>query len=138
MSESAPFDPTKLNWMEDRLILNGLSLRMEHVKSDDQKLGEDSLSFFKVKALIDQYERYWATNPGFRAEKVLELGMFGGGSLLFWFETLHPKKIVGIDYVDTGDSNCFTEYIRKHSLENKVKTYWGVNQADAPTLQKIV
>lgn len=127
-----------LDWRADRLLLNGLVFRLEHKKSADWELGDACFSFYKIKALVDQYERFWATRPGFRAEQVLELGMWDGGSLAFWHELFRPRKLVGVDLADRADSAYFEDFRQGRGLAEQVKTYWATNQADAPRLRAIV
>ena len=127
-----------LDWQPDRLLLNGLVFRLEHYKSDRWELGEACFSFYKIKPLIDQYARFWATRPGFRAAHMLELGLWDGGSLAFWHELLHPDKSVGLDLADRADSAYFRRYVAERGLAERVKTYWATNQADAPRLKHIV
>jgi cephalosporin hydroxylase len=67
----------------------------------------------------------------------LELGMFDGGSLAFWMETLNPNKIVGVDIETRTNSAYFTRYLASRNLQQRVKTHWGVDQSDATALHKI-
>lgn len=131
------FNTSQLIWAPDRLLINDLVLRLQHYKNENWKLGTECLLFFKVKGLVDQYARFWATRPGFQAENILELGMFDGGSLAFWMETLSPNKIVGVDLDERTDSEYFTRYLASRNLQGRVKTRWGVDQCDAAALHEI-
>lgn len=126
-----------LIWTPDRLLINDLVLRLQHYKNDDWDLGENCLLFAKIKELVDQYERFWAARPGFQARNVLELGIFDGGSLAFWVETLNPSKIVGVDLQRKTNSEYFSRYLASRGLSQRVKTYWGVDQSDATALHEI-
>jgi predicted O-methyltransferase YrrM len=100
-------------------------------------LGDNCFQFFKNKLLIDQYTRFWSTRPDSRLENVFELGIWDGGSAAFWFECLRPKKLVAIDLLDREDSSYFKSYISSRGLQDRIRTYWRTNQADARALVKI-
>ena len=53
--------------------------------------------FFKTRGLIDQYQRFWNSTGAFQPRNVLELGIWQGGSIVFWFESFEPAKHVAID-----------------------------------------
>src|SRR5678816_4221115 len=116
-------------WLNDRVLFNDLVFRLEHYKNDDWELGDDCFMFYKVKGLIDDYERFLASRQ-FKCRRFLELGMWEGGSLVFWYELLRTEKIVGIDLRQWAESSYFHRYIGQHGLQDTVKSYWQVNQAD--------
>lgn len=128
----------KLVWQKDRMLLDDLVFRLEHYKDENWELGEDCFSFYKIKPLVDQYAQLWSAKGQFRPQNILELGMWDGGSIVFWFECFHPKKHVGIDLSQRGDSKYFQRYITSRGLEGRIKTYWGTDQADSERLQEIV
>lgn len=128
----------KLVWQQDRVVLGDLIFRIEHYKSENWNLGEDCFIFYKMKGLIDQYEKFWTLKKDFHPSNVIELGLWDGGSLAFWFEYFHPEKHVGIDITKKEDSNYFKDYIRSRGLEKRIKTYWGTDQTDSKTLREIV
>lgn len=128
----------KLIWQQDRVLLNDLVFRMEHYKSEDWNLGENCFVFYKTKELIDQYEEFWTSRKNFRPRSMLELGLWDGGSVAFWFEYFHPEKHVGIDIRQREDSSFFKRYMTSKGLEKRIKTYWGTNQNDSERLREIV
>src|SRR5579871_431440 len=97
----------RLVWESDRMLLNDLVFRLQHFKSDDWELGDECFIFYKIKPLIDQYRAFWTTRPDFRPRRILELGMWDGGSAAFWFEQFQPEKFVGVDIADREDSPYF-------------------------------
>ncbi|MFZ3071170.1 MAG: hypothetical protein WA110_08635 [Anaerolineaceae bacterium] len=80
----------RLIWYPDRMLLDNLVFRLEHSRNDKWELGEDCFAFYKDKSLVDQYQRFFEKNPTFQASNIVELGLFDGGSLAFWFEYFHP------------------------------------------------
>jgi cephalosporin hydroxylase len=127
-----------LEWQKDRMLMGDLVFRLEHGSSDDWELGSDCFVFFKIRELVAQYERFFSTRPDFRPQNILELGLWDGGSVAFWFEGFHPKKQIGIDIQQRADSEYFARYVTDRGLGERIKTYWGVDQSDAKALRKIV
>jgi cephalosporin hydroxylase len=125
-------------WLPDRLLLRNLTFRLEHYRNDSWELGDECFRFYKVKGLIDEFERFWSTCPGFACRNALELGMWDGGSLAFWMEVLQPAKLVGVDVQDREDSAYFRRYVASRRLHQRIKTYWKTDQRDTARLQQIV
>lgn len=128
----------RLTWRDDRVLLDDLVFRLARAKSDDRELGEDCFHFYKTKALIDQYAKYWLSNKEFDATRIVELGIWDGGSVAFWFEYFHPDKHVAIDILDRKDSPYFQRYKESRGLESSIRTFWGTDQADSEALGRIV
>lgn len=128
----------RLIWKHDRVLLDDLVFRLQHYKSDDWDLGDECFTFFKIKHLIDQYAQFWEMRKDFTPKNILELGMFDGGSVAFWFEYFEPQKHVGVDIQQRQDSPYFCEYIKSRELENRIKTFWNTDQGDANELRQIV
>jgi hypothetical protein len=128
----------KLVWQPDRMLLGDLVFRLEHYKSDSWDLGENCFRFYKIKGLVDQYARFFASIPDFRPQNVLELGVWDGGSVAFWFEHLQPRRHVAVDLMQREDSDYFRNYVRSRGLADRIRTVWGTDQADSERLKEIV
>ena len=80
--------------------LNGLRFVTVHGGGgyDEWVPGSNSLLFYKTRALVEQYLDYFASlsDPP-RGGKLLELGLYDGGSVPFWFECLEPDHRAGLD-----------------------------------------
>ncbi|MFN0108320.1 MAG: class I SAM-dependent methyltransferase [Blastocatellia bacterium] len=135
--ETHPFE--NLTWQPDRMLMDDLVFRLEHYRNDaNWGLGEECFGFYKIKKLVDQYARFWTHWPGFRPRNVVELGIWDGGSIAFWFECLKLGKHVAIDSAHREDSEYFKRYVNSRGLEERIKTYWRTNQADGDRLREIV
>lgn len=119
------------------MILDDLIFRIEYEKNDNWELGEECFLFYKNKHLVDQYQRFWSDRKSFEAHHIFELGIWDGGSVAFWFECFQPKKHVGVDVSQKGNSNYFQHYVSTRGIEERIKTYWEVNQADSEKLRQI-
>jgi cephalosporin hydroxylase len=127
-----------LVWKDDRVILDDLVFRLEHHKSASWDLGDECFDFYKDKKLIDGYSEFFSRFPDFQPKHIIELGIWDGGSLALWFETFRPEKIVGIDLRRSHDSAYFQSYVSSNNLEERLRTYWGVNQKDGAKLESII
>src|SRR5262249_20895591 len=106
-------------------------------KNDDWELGDECFIFFKDRELVQEYER-WFSERDFVSPNIFELGIWDGGSVAFWCECLHPKKHVAIDITERRDSTYFQRYTQAKGLQDRVRTYWGIDQADITTIRRIV
>jgi 2-polyprenyl-3-methyl-5-hydroxy-6-metoxy-1,4-benzoquinol methylase len=128
---------SRLVWQQDRMLLDDLVFRLQHFKSGEWDVPEYFV-FYKTKVLVDQYEYYFSKNPAFKPNNIMELGIFEGGSTVFWYEAFQPNKLVAIDLLDREDSPYFQKYVEEHELFKKISTFWRVDQADKPKLREIV
>src|SRR4030095_2496968 len=72
-----------------------------------------------------------------RSDSIFELGIWDGGSTAFWCEFFQPKKLVAVDLSLRTDSKYFERYIESRALQQRVKTYWGVDQQNSDELLRI-
>jgi hypothetical protein len=127
-----------LVWRHDRMICDGVVLRLEHNRSDDWDLGEDCLGFYKTRDLVDQYATFFRQRPWYAPRTVLELGLWDGGSAAFWWLMLRPAKLVGVDAMDREDSAYFRRFREIQGCGDRLKTCWRTQQSDAGALRRII
>lgn len=127
----------RLTWQSDRALLGDLVFRIEQAKDDRWELGDDCFSLYKNRQLLDQFERFWSSTA-FRPRRMLEIGIWDGGSTALWYELLRPERLAAIDLMDREDSPYFRRYVAEHALEDRVVTHWRTNQADRAALRGIV
>jgi predicted O-methyltransferase YrrM len=127
----------QLIWQPDRALLGDLVFRIEQAKDDRWELGDDCFALYKNRQLIDQFDRYWSTTD-FRPRRMLEIGIWDGGSTALWNELLRPERLVAIDLMDREDSPYFRRYVAANGLDGRVTTHWRTNQADHAALHAIV
>jgi predicted O-methyltransferase YrrM len=126
-----------LEWRSDRMLCNGLVFRLQHYRSENWDLGGECFVFYKTKELVDQYARFFGSRH-FHCDRLLELGLWEGGSLAFWHEALQPAKSIGLDLSTRGDSPYFRRYVAERGLADRTKTFWGVDQRDVTRLRELV
>lgn len=127
------------DWQSDHMRFGELLFRLEHYRNDHWKLGDAYFRLYKVKELYEQYQTFFERKPNFQAKNIVEIGMWDGGSLAILNEVFLPSKLVGIDFqAHRGDSDYFKQYIVRHKLEKRVRTYWGTDQGDVAKLDAIL
>jgi cephalosporin hydroxylase len=127
----------RLVWKQDRVLLDDIVFRLEEFKDSTWELGEECFRLHKAKRIFDQYDLFWRTVPEFRPRRMMEIGIFDGGSVAFWNEFFTPDKFVAIDLASRGDSSYFRKYVATRGLEAKIKTYWNTDQTDVARLRLI-
>ena len=129
----------RLTWKTDRMLLDDLVFRLETCSNDDDwDLGDECFKFYKVKGLVDQFALFWLNLTKFHAKNVFEIGIFDGGSLAFWHEYFRPRKIVGIDISERGNSDYLERYKKSRNAEGRISTYWGVDQEDCEAIEGVI
>jgi SAM-dependent methyltransferase len=118
-------------WEAKHLRWHGLTFTL-----DPEADGATELVLWKTPGLVSQYQAFWAREAGFTAERVLELGLWKGGSMVFWAEALGPTRMVGVDLAPGSLSLAFDRYIAERG--DRLSVYWGVDQGDQARLQTLV
>src|SRR3974390_127584 len=94
MNKSNFFD--RLKWEEDRMLLDGHVYRLQHFEGP--WTGDSNhFIFYKTRDLVDQYRTFFEERPDFSPQHIFELGLWDGGSMVFWAELFQPAKHVGVD-----------------------------------------
>ena len=127
-----------IEWGEGRFLLRDAVFSTDPFGSvTANHVDVDSFTLFKGPPFIELYRTFFDSVP-LRPERILELGLWHGGSLAFWAGLFNPEKIVGIDGATRGDSPYFRNWIASRGLGDRVRTHWGVDQGDGATLRRIV
>jgi Methyltransferase domain len=128
----------RLRWLPDRVLLDDLVFLLETPQTQNLPDRGDALRLYKDSGLVDQYAKEWSKRDGCPVRNVFELGIWYGGSVVFWSEFFRPDKLVAIDFADRGDSPALRRYRESRGLTGRVKTYWKTDQADKTQLGEIV
>jgi hypothetical protein len=65
------------------------------------------------------------------------MGILKGGSAVLYDQIFQPEKIVAIDY-KKKQIEALAKYIDRREKNNAIKPFYGVNQADRPTMEGIL
>ena len=88
----------------------------------------------KNRQLIDDLLKIRETT---HIERIVDLGIFKGGSMALYALLFDPVKLVGIEYA-TDVVAPLRDFIDRHALTETVRPYYGVNQADDARVRSIV
>jgi predicted O-methyltransferase YrrM len=126
----SPAGQRALEWNERGLTLGGTPFRVGYepgIKTDAMEL-----LLFKPRWMV---ERYAALIDEVKPERMLELGIFHGGSVAFLALLAKPTVHVAIDRQPQASAR-FDDWCQAH--RDVVHPYYGVDQGDAAALRRIV
>lgn len=123
-----------MSWEPDRLCWRGQTFRLEDPTRPVP--GSDGLILWKSRGLVEQYRAFWAERPGFSPRQVFELGVWKGGSVVFWAEALQPDRLVAVDKREGGDSPAFEAYLAARTP--RLQVHWAVDQSDQGRLRTVL
>ena len=82
-----------MDWRTDRMVMSGVEFFLQHaVDSTGGKRGQGFL-FYKTPELVQQYQEYFEKLELFSPEHVFEIGLWDGGSAVFWNECFTLKNM---------------------------------------------
>ena len=91
-------------------------------------------TIIKSDLMVQQYRDLLARFP---SPRIVELGIFQGGSVALMAMLARPQKLVAIELEETPVEPLL-ELIRDRGLGDSVRPYFGVDQADRSRLEGIV
>jgi hypothetical protein len=124
---------------DDEVSIGSLRLRTppQESKWQEWREGGEGLLLDKARPLLEELDEVF-TARDFRAERIIELGIWDGGSSAFWFEYFQPEKLVAVDRLDRGDADAFRRYVEAKDAVSRLRTFWGIDQADRNRLAQLV
>jgi predicted O-methyltransferase YrrM len=127
----------ELVWKDGQMILDDLVFQV------DEGLGAKGLRdgmfrLVKSKRMIEQYARFWNMRKDFAPSNILELGIYEGASIVFWFEFFRPVRLVGIDISRIGNSVPLQRYLELNELQDRIGTHWETSQTDLQQITQIL
>jgi hypothetical protein len=130
----------RFRFNEDELRIDDLVFRLGYKLASDawKTPHEGHFLLFKPRPLLQKFDEFFAARPDFQPRNIFEIGIWDGGSTVFWSEYFQPEKLVAIDWLQRQDSEYFQHYVRSRGAQDRVKTCWGVDQGNAEGLREIV
>jgi len=124
-----------MNWIDDyTLKVEDLTFDLDITPSMMEKQSKGN--YFVLAKPRQMIENYYNTFRKNDIDRIIDLGIFKGGSCLLYYKLFKPEKIVAIDYSDPNAA--LDEYITKNRLSGQVRAHYGVNQADKKKLKEII
>lgn len=91
---------------------------------------DEAFTFVKTRRVVNLYRQLERNRP----KRILELGMFQGGSIVFFEKLFQPERLVGIE-LSKLPIPALDRYIARGSV---IQPYYGVSQADRPLMEEII
>jgi cephalosporin hydroxylase len=125
--------------LRDRLVwADENTLRLDDVVFDVRPLGPsvygDRLRLMKDRPLA---ERYVDLLADLQPDRILELGIYFGGSAAFIAGLLRPERYVAVDITERR-AELLDEFLDSQDLKNNVRLHYGTDQTDAAALERIL
>lgn len=130
---------TKVEWIDDtHCKLGDVNFQVETGQDLYMNQSLDELQFVigKSKRMLNTLVDLPFSKP---VRNICEIGIYKGGSAVFYHKLFDPMKIVAIELnEDPVPVEALTSYIKSNSLENTIRTYYGVDQSDRAKIDKIL
>ena len=125
-----------LTWKgDDRFVLGETTFHILMRLDQRPSLREGEFFIFKPRGLVD---RYVSLIGALQPHRLFELGIFEGGSTLFFAKLARPQRIVAIDREPLQDTR---DRLERHAsaagLTDAVRTFGEVDQDDRSRLAQI-
>jgi SAM-dependent methyltransferase len=128
---------SELVWRDNELRLDGWLFVNEESPKGLPTGATDHFRLYKPASLLRDYQAALRFLGGVSVDRVLEIGMWDGGSLALLNEIFSPGLLVGVDLQQRSDSEYFRDYVLAHP-QTRFTTHWGVDQADVEALRDVV
>jgi predicted O-methyltransferase YrrM len=122
-----------VDWIsETNFVVDGLEFYGD-LKSYAERTTPERVVILKEARLLRQYLDYFAAQ---QINNLFELGIWQGGSPLFYAMATDAKRVVALDLA--GENPVLNEIIAQHDLGDKLKLHFGVSQDNHWAVQQII
>ncbi len=121
----------RIRWEADRFEFDGQTFLVEESAAvGASAAGQASaLRFYKRREQVESLGRFFSARPGFRPRRILEMGIWDGGSVAFWNEIFRPERHVAFDLDTRGDGAAFAAWRERQPDPTSIETIWGIDQS---------
>ena len=128
-----------IEWVDEETFkLGGADFKIApaevFVERGGLEMGDADFLVAKPQTLV---ERYVELVDELRPERIIELGIFQGGSTALLLELAQPKRLVAVDRLRMR-KRLVEKHAAQRGMEGIVRTYGEVDQADRARLGEIV
>jgi predicted O-methyltransferase YrrM len=122
-----------VDWIsETRFVVDGLEF-VGDLQSYAERTTRDRVVILKYSSLMKQYMDFLA---GHRIENMFELGIWQGGSPLFYAMATDAKKVVALDLAPKNPA--LDEIVAQHGLGDKLKMHFEISQDNHWAVQQLM
>jgi predicted O-methyltransferase YrrM len=123
-----------VDWVsETKFIVDGLEFAGD-LATYAERTTPERVVILKDVGLLQQYLEFFAPHS---TGNILELGIWQGGSPLFYGLATDARKVVALD-VKSPKPPALDEIIAQHRLADRVKLHFGVSQDDREKVSAII
>jgi predicted O-methyltransferase YrrM len=126
-----------LEWINDwRFRISGAEFVMTIDQHELHTIQSSSESFLlgKNRQMVEDIVKL---RDASNIKNIVDIGIFKGGSVALYALLFEPKKLVAIEYM-SDRMKPLDDFICSRGLEQSVKSYYGVDQSDTPSVSKIM
>ncbi len=117
---------------EDLCFIDDLRIRYVSSNYEEAVTGADEMVVLKPKSYFDKYRSFVRED----VRRIVEVGIFEGGSVVLLADAFPNAEIVGIDY---RQPNPFVlEHIDRLGFADRVKVHYGVSQSDRAKIDALL
>ncbi|MEN2787573.1 class I SAM-dependent methyltransferase [Sphingomonas qilianensis] len=122
-----------LNWLDEATFKIGdVTFTLDYMLGGSKRPSDvKNFTMMKATNFLDKY----LSLQGKGIQKVLELGVYQGGSYVFLDKLLRPARISAVE-LETKPIPALDRYISEN--RERCKLYYGTSQADVDALERIV
>lgn len=125
----------QINWLpRNRFQIGDTAFKCLALGLTDKSSTPDEYLFQKPRWMV---ERYAALVETLKPQRIFELGIWRGGSSVFFHALANPEKLVAIDLSEERIP-AVDHYCREHDCLDALRLHFGVDQANAPALRELV
>lgn len=126
-----------IKWEGDSFALGDAAFKIlpDGVFEERVEWEEADFFIFKDRELIDIYVE---TIEHLEPKRILELGVFQGGSTALLLELARPDRLVAIDRLPMEGAHIVERYAINRGFEDVVHVHGGFDQADRAALAELV
>ena len=122
-----------VDWIsETRFVVDGLEF-VGDLQSYAERTTRDRVVILKYSSLMKQYMDFLA---GHRIDNMFELGIWQGGSPLFYAMATDAKKVVALDLAPKNPA--LDEIVAQHGLGDKLKMHFEISQDNHWAVQQLM
>jgi len=125
-----------LSWSDEVTLVSPRTTFAVVIDERTQELDSrpDRFVLVKTREMLEWYARRFADRP---PATLLEVGIFKGGSVAFFEELWHPKRLLAVDLQPTP-VDALDEYVRQVDGTDRVRSTYGTDQADAAAMRRAI
>jgi predicted O-methyltransferase YrrM len=101
------------------------------------RASRNASSGFAIYKSREQVEAFVHLVAGFRSSRIVELGIYEGGSTALLAQLAEPERLVAVDITPEPVENL-ERFVDSNALHDRVRLHYGIDQADSPRLSGIV